>query len=211
MIIKQFTFNPLQENTYVVHDETLEAIVIDAGCFTAQEKKQLQDYIEDNNLKLKRVINTHLHFDHQFGNKFLYETYGLAPEAHPADEFLLEQVKAGGMVYGFVFPEDAQPIGKHFQEGDSITFGNSTLEILHVPGHSPGHVVFHNAEQKILFAGDVLFNGSIGRTDLERGNHATLIKGIQEKLLILPEETVVYCGHGPTTTIGNEKRYNPFL
>lgn len=211
MTIKQFTFNPIQENTFVVHDASKEAIVIDAGCYTAQEKQMLQSYIDDNQLKLVRVLNTHLHFDHQFGNKFLYETYGLKPEAHQADEFLLAAVKAGGMVYGFPFMEDAQPIGSYLKEGELIEFGNTTLEIFHVPGHSPGHIVFYSKKDNVLFAGDVLFNGSIGRTDLEQGDYATLINGIHKKLMILPDDTVVYCGHGPSTTIGKERRENPYL
>lgn len=211
MTIKLFTFNPIQENTYVLHDETGEAVVIDAGCFTVLEKQLLQSYIDDNQLQLVRVLNTHLHFDHQFGNKFLFDTYGLKPEAHQADEFLLEHVKAGKMIYGFPLQEDAQPLGGYLQEYQLIEFGNTILKIIHVPGHSPGHVVFHNEKEKVLIAGDVLFRGSIGRTDLEQGDYAALIKGIQEKLMVLPDETKVYPGHGPDTTIGKERRDNPYL
>lgn len=211
MKIKIFTFNPIQENTYVVHDETSEAIVIDAGCYYDNEKQQLQSYINNNGLKLKRVINTHLHFDHQFGNKFLFDTYGIAPEAHKEDEFLLERVVAKAMIFGLPIQEDAQTIGSYIEENQEIKFGNTTLKSIHVPGHCPGHLAFYAEKEKVLFAGDVLFRGSIGRTDLERGDYATLIKNITEKLLILPDETVVYPGHGPSTTIGAEKTSNPYL
>lgn len=211
MTIKTFTFNPIQENTYVVNDETGEAIIIDAGCYFENEQKILCNYLEDNKLKLVRVLNTHLHLDHQFGNKFLFDTYRIAPEAHREDEFLLEKVKAGAVIYGFPIQESAQPIGKYLIENQNITFGNTVLKAIHVPGHSPGHLVFYNEKENVLFAGDVLFNGSIGRTDLERGDYATLIHNIIEKLLILPDETLVYPGHGPLTTIGRERVSNPYL
>lgn len=209
--IKTFTFNPIQENTYVVSDETGEAVVIDAGCYFPQEKEALKNYLESEDLTLKLVLNTHLHFDHQFGNRFLFETYGLRPHAHPEDEFLLEKVVTGASIYGFPVTENAMPVGHYLNEGDRITFGKTTFECIHVPGHCPGHLVFHDVENKVLFAGDVLFRGSVGRTDLERGNHSQLITGITEKLLILPDDTRVYSGHGPSTTIGDEKQFNPYL
>lgn len=211
MNIKQFTFNPVMENTYVIHDDSREAIIIDAGCFYDREKAQLKSYIDSNQLIVKRLINTHLHFDHQFGNRFVAETYGVLPEAHPADEFLLERVKAKAVIYGFPISEDAQPLGAYLQESDIIRAGNMELECIFVPGHAPGHLVFHAKDEKVLFAGDVLFRGSVGRTDLEQGDHSTLILGIQKKLLIMPEQTVVYPGHGPATTIGEEKLHNPYL
>jgi hydroxyacylglutathione hydrolase len=209
--IKVFTFNPIQENTYVLSDDTGEAVVIDAGCYHEQEKQILKQYIDNEGLKLKMVVNTHLHFDHQFGNRFLFEEYGLKPHAHPDDEFLLERVVAGTFVYGFPINEDAQPIGYYIKEGDLLKVGNTTLRCIHVPGHCPGHLAFHDAENKVLFAGDILFRGSIGRTDLEQGNHEQLITGITEKLLTLPPDTIVYPGHGPATTIGEEKQHNPYL
>lgn len=211
MTIQLFTFNPVQENTYVLHDETLECIIIDAGCFYDQEKALLKKYIDDNKLIVKRLINTHLHFDHQFGNRFVSETWGLKPEAHKDDEFLLDGVVAKARVFGFPIREDAVPVGHYLNEGDEICFGKTRLGILHIPGHCPGHLVFHNETEKILFTGDVLFKGSIGRTDLEKGDYNSLISGITKKLLTLPDETVVYPGHGPTTTIGREKEFNPYL
>jgi len=211
MTIKTFTFNPIQENTYLVYDETNEAVVIDAGCVSEIEKRALKNYIEDNNLSLKRVINTHLHFDHQFGNKFLFDTYGILPEAGKADEYLLDDVVAHVRSFGLDIKEEAQPLGGYLTENQVIKFGNTSFVIYQVPGHSPGSVAFYDEKDGILFAGDVLFRGSIGRTDLPQGDYATLIESITNKLLTLPDSTVVYSGHGPSTTIGFEKKNNPFL
>jgi hydroxyacylglutathione hydrolase len=211
MTIKTFTFNPIQENTYLVYDETNEAVVIDAGCVSEIEKRALKNYIENNNLTLKRVLNTHLHFDHQFGNKFLFTTYGIKPEAGKEDEYLLENVIAQTRSFGMAFDEEAQSIGSYITDNQEIKFGNTTLVALHVPGHSQGHMAFYDQKDGILFAGDVLFRGSIGRTDLPKGDYATLILSITNKLLPLPDSTVVYSGHGPSTTIGFERKNNPFL
>jgi len=211
MTIKTFTFNPIQENTYLVYDETNEAVVIDAGCLSGAEKLTLKGFIEDNNLVLKRVLNTHLHFDHQFGNKFLFNTYGIKPEANKGDEYLLENVIAKTRAFGVEIDEEAQTIGEYIIDNQEINFGNSSFTAFHVPGHSPGSIAFYSEKEGVLFAGDVLFRGSIGRTDLQGGDYATLINSITKKLLPLPDSTVVYSGHGPTTTIGYEKKNNPFL
>ena len=211
MTIKTFTFNPIQENSYLVYDETLEAVVIDAGCISKVEKRALKQYIEDNNLTLKRVLNTHLHFDHQFGNRFLFETFGIKPEAGKDDEYLLENVIAQTRSFGMDVDEEAQPLGGYIIENQEIKFGNSAFTAFHVPGHSPGSMAFYAEKDGVLFAGDVLFRGSIGRTDLPGGDYATLIQSITQKLLPLPDSTVVYSGHGPQTTIGFEKKNNPFL
>jgi hydroxyacylglutathione hydrolase len=211
MTIKTFTFNPFQENTYLVYDETNEAVIIDAGCLQAGERLVLTRFIEDNKLTLKRVLNTHLHLDHQFGNKFLFDTYGIAPEACVEDEFLLENVVAQARSYGFPVTEEAQPLGAYITENQEITFGNSSLKAIHAPGHSPGSMVLYSEKNGVMFAGDVLFQGSIGRTDLPKGDYAGLILAITKKLLVLPDSTVVYCGHGPSTTIGYEKNNNPYL
>ncbi|MBN1463951.1 MAG: MBL fold metallo-hydrolase [Paludibacteraceae bacterium] len=211
MHIKVFTFNPIQENTYVVYDDTRECVIIDAGCYTSQEKEQLTQFIERNKLDLKCVLNTHSHFDHVFGNAYLAEKYGVFPEGHQADEFLIENMLDSAKLFGFfsgVFP---QKIAAYLNEGDMVQVGNMSFVILHVPGHSPGSVCFYEKKEGVLFTGDVLFEGSIGRTDLFGGNFATLINGITKKLLILPDQTVVYPGHGTTTTIANEKMHNPYL
>ena len=211
MTIKTFTFNPFQENTYLVFDETNEAVIIDAGCLQDAEKQVLTRFIEDNKLTLKRVLNTHLHLDHQFGNKYLFDTYGITPEACVEDEFLLENVVAQARSYGFPVTEEAQPLGAYITENQELTFGNSSLKAIHAPGHSPGSMVLYSEKEGVLFAGDVLFQGSIGRTDLPKGDYASLILAITKKLLVLPDSTVVYCGHGPSTTIGYEKKNNPYL
>ena len=211
MTIKTFTFNPFQENTYLVYDETNEAVIIDAGCLQNAEKQSIKKFLDDNNLTLKRVINTHLHLDHQFGNKFIYNTYGIKPEASIEDEFLLDNVIAQARSFGFPIEEDAQDLGGYITENQGIKFGNSTLVSIHVPGHSPGSMAFYSEKDGVIFSGDVLFQGSIGRTDLPQGNYATLILSITKKLLPLPDSTIVYCGHGPSTTIGFEKKNNPYL
>jgi len=211
MKIKTFTFNPIQENTYLVYDETNEAVVIDAGCVSEIEKRALKNYIEDNELMLKRVLNTHLHFDHQFGNKFLFNTFGIKPEAGEEDEYLLENVISQTRSFGMAVDEEAQPLGGYITDNQEIKFGNTTFKALHVPGHSPGSMAFYDEKEGVLFAGDVLFRASIGRTDLPKGDYATLILSITNKLLPLPDSTVVYSGHGPATTIGFERKNNPFL
>ncbi|MCE5332757.1 MAG: MBL fold metallo-hydrolase [Bacteroidales bacterium] len=211
MTIKTFTFSPFQENTYVLHDETNQAIIIDAGCFNDGEKRTLKIYLEENELILTRLLNTHLHLDHQFGNKFIHQTYGIKPEACEEDEFLLQNVSIQARLFGLAFNETAQEIGSYITDNQEIKFGNTSLKALHVPGHSPGSMAFYSEKDGILFAGDVLFRGSIGRTDLEKGDYATLIRSIQNRLLPLPDSTVVYCGHGPATTIGDERVNNPYL
>lgn len=211
MIIKTFTFSPFQENTYIVHDETNEAIIIDPGCLSDNEKQLLKLYFDENKLKIKRLINTHLHLDHQFGNKYVYDTFGVKPEAGQEDEFLLENVVAQTRSFGFQIEEQAQPLGAYIVDNQEIKFGNSILKAIHVPGHSPGSMAFYSEKDAVLFTGDVLFQGSIGRTDLPKGDYATLILSITKKLLPLPDSTVVYCGHGSSTTIGNEKKNNPYL
>ncbi len=208
--IKKFTFNQVQENTFVVYDETNECVIIDAGCYFENERKELDAFIAEKQLKPVRLINTHCHFDHIMGVTHCCNKYQLQFEIHPDELPLIEQASEHGDLFGI----SMEPVGvpdAYFREGDQITFGNSTLQVIAAPGHSPGGVVFYNPEQKILIAGDVLFYGSIGRTDLPGGSFERLVGNIKTKLLILPEETVVYCGHGPETTIGFEKKNNPFL
>jgi len=211
MTIKTFTFNPFQENTYVVYDETKEAIIIDAGCILEHERKLIKQFLAEHNLRLVQVLNTHLHLDHQFGNKFIFDNYGLMPAAHKEDEFLLENIKAQGAYFGIPIKEETQPLGSYLNEDEVVRFGNSMFTILHVPGHSPGSIAFYSEEGNCAFVGDVIFRGSIGRTDLVKGDYATLIRSIQTKLLPLPDSTEIYSGHGPVTTIGYEKVNNPYL
>ncbi|HBG39945.1 MAG TPA: MBL fold hydrolase [Porphyromonadaceae bacterium] len=213
MKIKTFEFNPLSVNTYVLSDETRECVVIDAACFYPDEKEMLLNYLIDNDLIVKRLINTHLHFDHLFGVNFLASHFGLPLDYHPADEFLLEDIPGQLRLFGFQgFSDDlTPPKGLYLYENDTVTFGRQQLRVWEVPGHSPGSIVFYSAEDGALFSGDALFRASIGRTDLARGDYEQLIDGIKKKLFVLPDETIVYPGHGPSTTIGFERRNNPFL
>lgn len=213
MKVKTFEFNPLGVNCYVLSDETDECVIIDASCFFPDEKELLLNYIIDNDLIVKHIINTHLHFDHIFGVKFVQSRFGLTLECHKDDEFLLENLPQQLAMFGFgSFANDFTPeIGTYLDENSVITFGKQTLQVIHVPGHSPGSLVFYNEKSGCLFSGDVLFRESIGRTDLAGGNFQQLIDGIKTKLFVLPAETVVYPGHGPKTTIGFEKVNNYFV
>ncbi|HZL12300.1 MAG TPA: MBL fold metallo-hydrolase [Prolixibacteraceae bacterium] len=208
--IKKFTFNPVQENTFIVYDETKECIIIDAGCFVDNERQELDQFIAENQLKPVRLINTHCHFDHIMGISHCRSKYHLQFECHADEAPLVESAVNYGDMFGIpVEPVDAPDT--FIREGDQISFGNSCLQVIEAPGHSPGSVAFYNPEQKILFAGDVLFYGSIGRTDLPGGSMEQLVGNIKTKLFTLPEETEVYCGHGQETTIGFEKENNPYL
>jgi len=207
--IQTFTFNAFSENTYVVFDETREATIIDPGCYSREEQKELSLFIEDNALKVKLILNTHCHIDHVLGNNFVKEKYKAPLLIHKIEEAQLRAVKNYAPLYGFDGYRDAEP-DQFIDENNSIEFGNTQWKILFLPGHSPGHVGFYDGKEKIIFSGDVLFEHSIGRTDLPGGNFDTLIKSIHQNLFTLSDEVVVYCGHGPSTTIGEEKISNPF-
>lgn len=208
--IHYFTFGPFQENTYILWDETKECIIIDPGNNSSSENVQLSNFVSQNQLKPTRLILTHAHVDHINGNKYVFDTYGLLPEVHKDDVFFIDRHQATANMYGFVI--DPSPMAKSFiKEGDIVQFGNSALHALHTPGHSPGSITFYNKEQGFMISGDVLFYGSIGRTDLPLGNYETLIESIKTKLFPLGDSMKVYSGHGPMTTIGFEKMNNPFL
>lgn len=210
MKVTCLTFNPFQENTYLLHDDTKECVVIDPGCYEKEEREELRQYIQENDLKVVRLLNTHCHIDHVLGNKFVADTYHVGLEIHRADEQTLRAVSAYAPSYGFQQYAGALPTA-YLEEGDAVKFGNTELQVLFTPGHAPGHVVFYNGPEKICIGGDVLFQGSIGRTDLPGGDFDTLITSIKEKMFALPDDVTVYPGHGPETTIGYEKRHNPFL
>ncbi|MEQ8714412.1 MAG: MBL fold metallo-hydrolase [Cyclobacteriaceae bacterium] len=207
--IKSFTFNPFMENTYVLSDATGECIIIDPGCYETAERDTLKSYITKNGLKVVQLINTHCHIDHVLGNAFVKREYQVDLAIHLKDEATLESVKIYAPNYGFAKYEPSTA-NLMIDEGDQVKFGDSTLEILFVPGHAPGHVVFYHEGQSFCIGGDVLFRESIGRTDLPGGDHDVLISNIHEKMFKLPDDTTVYCGHGPETTIGHEKKFNPF-
>ena len=211
MKYKTFIFSPFQENTYVLYDKTGECIVIDPGNFSSEENSQLDSFFKDNNLKLVAVINTHNHLDHIFGLKYLVDTYKVDFICHENEIPWINNFKTSCINYGLDINYDPPKPTKLIDDGDIYKFGNSELKVILVPGHSAGGVAFYNENEGLLFCGDILFQGSIGRTDLPGGNHNQLITGIQEKLLIVPDKTKVFSGHGSTTTIGEEKISNPFL
>ncbi|NBC83014.1 MAG: MBL fold metallo-hydrolase [Bacteroidetes bacterium] len=208
--IKSFTFNPFQENTYILYDDTSEAVIIDAGCCNEEEQQTLTGFLNDNNLKPVKLVNTHCHIDHILGIKYLATTYNIPFIANKNDYYLIAAAVDQGAMFGV---DVALPpaISEYIDEDTPLTFGNSSLKVLYVPGHSIGHVAFYAEEEEFLISGDVLFSGSIGRTDLPGGDYDTLLASIREKLLPLPVGTIVYAGHGPPTTIGQETDTNPFL
>lgn len=208
--VHSFVFNPVQENTYIVWDETGECAIIDPGCLNDKEFEKLDGFIQSKNLKPVRLINTHCHFDHIFGVERCRAAYQLKWEAHNGDNAWVEGVQAKAALFGISVQPVALP-DVELNEGDKICFGNSILNIFHVPGHSLGSICFYEENSKVLITGDVLFSGSIGRTDLDGGNYETLITGIKTKLLTLHSDVLVYPGHGPATTIGDEKARNPYL
>jgi hydroxyacylglutathione hydrolase len=208
--VKNFTFNAFQENTYVLYDETLEAVVVDPGCYDKEEQQELTDFVESKGLKVVLLINTHCHVDHVLGNSFVKSHFGVKLSIHPKEESTLKSVETYGPAYGFHNYQPAQA-DQYFEEGDTIKFGNSKLEILFVPGHSVGHVAFYNKEDNFCIGGDVLFYRSIGRYDLPGGDYQILMNSIKNKMFALPETMVIHPGHGPATTVGDEKKHNPFF
>ncbi len=210
LYLKTFCFGPFQENTYVLYNEENTAFIIDPGNSNTSENNTLKNFIEDKKLNLTRLLLTHAHIDHIMGNRFIFDTYGLLPEVHKNDLYFIEKMPQSAALYGLSCEPSPMP-EKFIEEGDVITLGNYSFKCLFTPGHSPGSISFYNQQNKMLIAGDVLFNRSIGRTDLPMGNHETLLASIREKLLVLNDDTKVFCGHGPSTFIGDEKLNNPFL
>jgi hydroxyacylglutathione hydrolase len=205
-----FTFSPIGENTYILVDETGQCVIIDPGCYDDRERAELADFIKNKKLTPVKLLNTHCHLDHVFGNAFVAETYKLKVEAHRNEIPVLDAFLRSASMYG-LNAEPSPDIAVFLEEGDVIKFGNSSLEVLFTPGHSPGSITFYNREQQFMISGDVLFQGSVGRSDLPGGNHHTLIDSIKQKLVPLGDEFKVYSGHGPATTIGFERVNNPFL
>lgn len=208
--IKSFTFSPVRENTYVLYNEQGACLIIDPGFYFPEEREELKTFIDSKGLKPEKLINTHCHLDHVFGNKYLAEDYGLVLHIHPEEEGMLQMAPSSGLMFNLPF-DNYRGKFVFLREGDEVRLGDDVLEVIEAPGHSPGSICFYCRKQNFIISGDVLFNRSIGRTDLPRGDHDLLIKNIKEKLFALPDETVVYSGHGPTTTIGEEKMENPYL
>lgn len=207
--VQSFTFNPFQENTYLIIAPGGSCIIIDPGCYDRSEQQILRQFIEEHQLKPVRLINTHAHIDHVLGNDFIYQTYQLTPELHRADLPTLAAIPQYAGAYGLNYTPSPEP-QQLLEHGDTIQLEGCDIHVRFAPGHAPGHIMLFNENDYWLIAGDVLFQRSIGRTDLPGGDYDTLIQSIKEQCFTLPDETKVYCGHGPDTTIGEEKRYNPF-
>ena len=210
MDIKSFVFNAFYENTYLLSSSNLETLVLDPGCYEDFEKKELTDFIKTNKLKPIAIINTHCHIDHVLGNDYLKKLYNIPLWIPATEKNLLKSVSTYAPTMGIQDYQEAQP-DKLLSEKDVITFGSEKLEILYAPGHSEGHLMFYHAADKSLMAGDVIFRESIGRTDLPGGNFKTLQKSIKNQVYTLPEAVKIYPGHGPSTTVGHEKKHNPFV
>ena len=211
MKIKKITFNNFMENTFIVYDQTKECIIIDPGCYTIEEKEELLSFININQLKPTLLINTHCHIDHIFGNNFVNKKWNTRLVINKLELEILKSAHVVAQSYGFNNYEPSPQPSKYIIEGDIITFGKSELKVLFTPGHAPGHISLYSKKDEFIISGDVLFMNSIGRTDLPGGDYETIIKTIKNKLLTLPKQTKVYCGHGSETTIDNEKNNNPFL
>lgn len=209
--VAKLTFNPFQENTYIVYDDTQDCVIFDPGMYTDEERRQFDDFIKEKSLKPVRLINTHCHIDHVFGNNHVHQKYNLPLEIHEGELIVLKQVPEICMMYGIPYSDPSPMPDRYLQEGDIIEFGTSKLKVIFTPGHSPASISFYNEEKPFIIAGDVLFRESIGRTDLPGGDFTTLLGSIKDKLFIYDDHTIVYPGHGPETTIGYEKVNNPFL
>lgn len=209
--VQQFTFNPFQENTYVVYSDNKDAVIIDPGCYERHEEQELADFIASNGLNVHALLNTHAHIDHVMGNAFVLETYGVDFYLHPLDTVTLNAGTNSAHVFGFSNYKTSPQPTKQLSHGEIIRFGSIEFEVLFTPGHAPGHVVFYNAATNFVINGDVLFQGSFGRVDLPGGDLETLKRSIFTVMFNLPDETVVYCGHGPSTTIQREKAFNYIL
>lgn len=208
--IQGFVFNFASENTYIIFNENKNAWLIDPGNMNEQETKAIDDFITGNGLKIQKILLTHAHIDHVLGLQWAFDKFKVPVTMHQEDQEVLDMLQASGMRFGF----QVNPVKvdvEYIHEGDVLELDGEEFKIYHVPGHSPGSVVYHNDNQKFMISGDVLFEGSIGRTDLYKGNYDQLIEGIRTKLFVLDEETQVFSGHGNPTTIGFEKQYNPFL
>lgn len=208
--IKTFIFNPVQENTYLLYNEHKDCIIIDPGCYDDYEKDKLKSFINVNKLQPKLLLNTHCHLDHVFGNKFIAEEFKVTLNTHPLEKSILELAPASGLMFNLPF-DNYQGEVIYLNEGDKVSLGDDKLELIHVPGHSPGSLCFYCEKQRFVIAGDTLFQNSIGRTDLPGGNYEDLINNIKVKLFKLPDDVKVYPGHGPATTIGDEREGNPYL
>jgi Zn-dependent hydrolases, including glyoxylases len=208
--VKAFTFNPVQENTYLLYNDRNQCCIIDPGCYFEEERNELTQFIQLQELQPISLLNTHCHLDHIFGNKYVHDKWGLELHIHEKEKQVLEFGPSSGQMYNLPFENYNGPL--HFIiPGETIKIGDDELQILFTPGHSPGSLSFYAKKEKFVISGDALFNGSIGRTDLPGGDFDTLANSIREQLYTLPDEVKVYSGHGPLTRVGDEKKNNPFV
>lgn len=212
LLIKGFEFNMFGETTYLVWDNaTRETAIVDAGMSNETERHAIDSFISQNELKIKYLLNTHVHLDHTFGVPYARDRYGVALSASPLDAPLAERIEQQAVIFHLPIKPSNVIIEQELHDGDRIELGNEYLQVIEVPGHTPGGLAFYSPKGKFVLTGDSLFHSSIGRTDLPGGNHSTLIRAVTERLLTLPPDTTVYPGHGPATTIGHEARFNPYL
>jgi hydroxyacylglutathione hydrolase len=208
--IKTFIFNPVQENTYVLYNDQKQCCIIDPGCYFSQERNELKEFINATGLLPVLLLNTHCHLDHVFGNKFVHDTWGLTLHFHEKEKPVFDNAPAAGIRWQLPF-ENYKGDLIFLKEGEKISIGKDEMDVLFTPGHSPGSVSFYDKKEGFVISGDVLFKGSIGRTDLPGASFETLANSIHTQLFVLPEETKVFSGHGAPTTIGFEKKNNPYL
>lgn len=210
LAIQTFCFNPFQENTFVLFNTAKEAIIVDPGCYIRSEQATLKNWIAENELTPKLLLNTHCHLDHVFGNNFIADTYSLAVHIHPNEKIVLDRLEEASERWGV--PTAAYHGEIIFiDKSESLQFGEDTFSILETPGHSPGSICFYHQAQDFIIGGDLIFQDGVGRTDLPGGNPAELIKSIREQILPLPDTLTIYNGHGPATTLGREKLHNPYI
>ncbi|RQO36834.1 MBL fold hydrolase [Chryseobacterium sp. KBW03] len=208
--IQGFVFNFASENTYIIYNDNKNAWLIDPGNMSGQETQAIDNFIKENGLNIQKILLTHAHIDHVFGLQWAFDTFKVPVNMHQEDQEVLDMLQASGVRFGMQIDPVKVEV-EYINEGDELDLDGEKFKIYHVPGHSPGSVVYHNENQKFMISGDVLFEGSIGRTDLYKGNYDQLIDGIKSKLFILDNDTQVFSGHGNPTSIGFEKQYNPFL
>lgn len=210
MNIKSFVFNPFYENTIVLSSQNRNCFIFDPGCYEEYEQSELKDYIEMEGLIVKAILNTHCHIDHVLGNYPLKAHYNVPLMIPKNEREVFDSVPAYAPQWGITGYSSAQ-VDDYLEEEGKLELDEIKFKLIEVPGHSPGHIMFYVEEEKIIIGGDVLFRESIGRTDLPGGDHDALLTNIQQKVYSLPEDVTVYPGHGPSTTIGHEKKHNPFV
>ena len=210
--IQRFVCNMFQENCYIVNDETGECAIIDCGAYYDEEKKAIAEYIRSNNYTPKLLLSTHGHIDHNYGNGMVYREFGLKPQVHIADERLMKRLNEQSIAFtGAGVKDDIPPVGAFFGDGDSLTFGSHTLSVMHTPGHTPGSVLLCCDAERLAFAGDTMFRMSIGRTDLPGGSYPDMRKSLDTIARTLSDDTIILTGHGPQTTMGDERKTSPYI